>query len=42
MGVPRKKRKGHLDDVAASILLQDFLIANEESIKVGEVDDVQT
>jgi len=26
MGVSRKKRKGHLDDVAASILLQDFLI----------------
>ena len=25
MGVSRKKRKGHLDDVAASILLQDFL-----------------
>jgi putative holliday junction resolvase len=42
MGVPRKKRKGHLDDVAASILLQDFLIANEESIKGGEVDHDQT
>ena len=29
LGVPRKKRKGHLDDVAASILLQEFLINNE-------------
>jgi putative holliday junction resolvase len=28
MGVSRKKRKGHLDDVAASILLQDFLDQN--------------
>ena len=26
MGVSRKNRSGHLDDVAASILLQDFLI----------------
>lgn len=42
MGVTRKRRKGHLDDVAASILLQDFLIANEESIKGCEVDDGQT
>jgi putative holliday junction resolvase len=42
MGVPRKKRKGHLDDVAASIMLQDFLIANEKSIKGGEVNDDQT
>ena len=25
LGVSRKKRKGHLDDLAASILLQDFL-----------------
>lgn len=25
MGVPRKKRRGHLDDIAASFLLQDFL-----------------
>lgn len=29
MGVSRKKRQGHLDDVAASILLQDFLLNNE-------------
>jgi len=41
MGVHRKKRKGHLDDVAASIMLQDFLIANEENIKGSEVDDAQ-
>jgi putative holliday junction resolvase len=29
MGVSRKKRRGHLDDVAASALLQEFLIENE-------------
>jgi putative holliday junction resolvase len=42
MGVPRKKRKGHLDDVAASIMLQDYLISNEKSIKGCEVIDEQT
>jgi len=36
MGVSRKKRKGHLDDVAASILLQDFLINNEAVVKAEE------
>lgn len=39
LGVPRKKRKGHLDDLAASILLQDYLIANEAMIKASEVMD---
>ncbi len=29
MGVSRKKRKGHLDAVAANILLQDYLINND-------------
>jgi putative Holliday junction resolvase len=33
MGVSRKNRSGHLDDVAASILLQDFLIQNESLVK---------
>lgn len=33
MGVSRKNRSGHLDDVAASILLQDFLIQNECLVK---------
>lgn len=42
MGVSRKKRKGHLDDVAASILLQDFLIANEKRINTGKVSDEQS
>lgn len=37
MGVSRKKRQGHLDDVAASILLQDFLDNNETLVK-GEED----
>ena len=30
LGTSRKKRRGHLDDLAASILLQDFLIRNED------------
>ncbi len=33
MGVNRKKRLGHLDDVAASILLQDFLIQKDSIIR---------
>lgn len=33
MGVSRKKRRGHLDEIAASILLQDFLINNTDWIK---------
>lgn len=37
--VARKKRKGHLDDLAASILLQDYLMANEAIIKEPEVSD---
>jgi RNase H-fold protein (predicted Holliday junction resolvase) len=36
MGTSRKKRQGHLDDVAASILLQDFLIENEELVRGEE------
>jgi putative holliday junction resolvase len=36
MGVSRKKRKGHLDSVAACIILQDFLIENETRIKSEE------
>lgn len=42
MGVSRKKRKGHLDDVAASILLQDYLNVNEKKIKTGEGSDEQS
>jgi putative Holliday junction resolvase len=41
LDVPRKKRKIHLDEIAASILLQDFLIANEGQIKSGEGLDEQ-
>ena len=33
LGTSRKKRKGHLDDLAASILLQDFLIQNEDWVR---------
>lgn len=33
LGVSRKKRKGHLDDLAASMLLQDYLTENEAMIK---------
>jgi putative Holliday junction resolvase len=28
MGVPRRKRSGHLDDLAATVLLQSYLDAN--------------
>lgn len=38
MGVSRKNRSGHLDDVAASILLQDFLIQNESLVKNSKDD----
>jgi len=41
MGVSKKKRRGHLDDVAASILLQDYLNANEMRFKADEVSDEQ-
>jgi putative Holliday junction resolvase len=39
LGVPRKKRRGHLDDLAASILLQDYLIRNETLIKRMQATD---
>lgn len=39
LGVPRKKRRGHLDDLAASILLQDFLDANQAFIKDNEANN---
>jgi putative Holliday junction resolvase len=42
LGVSKKRRKGHLDDLAASILLQDYLIANEDSIKAQGAYDEQT
>ena len=42
LGVPRKKRRGHLDDLAASVLLQDFLIANEAKVKMLEVTDEES
>ena len=38
MGVSRKKRSGHLDDLAASILLQDFLIHNESLVRNSKDD----
>ena len=36
LGVSRQKRSGHLDDLAASILLQDFL--NENIAMIKELD----
>jgi putative Holliday junction resolvase len=33
LGTSRKKRRGHLDDLAASILLQDFLMRNEALVR---------
>ncbi len=32
-GVKKKNRRGHLDDVAASVILQDYLDANEDRRK---------
>lgn len=42
LGVSKKRRKGHLDDLAASILLQDYLIANADSNKAQGAHDEQT
>ncbi|MFW5713608.1 MAG: Holliday junction resolvase RuvX [Brevefilum sp.] len=42
LGVSRKKRKGHLDDLAASILLQDFLNENEAMVKELQSGDGET
>jgi putative Holliday junction resolvase len=42
LGVRRKKRTGHLDDLAASILLQDFLNENEALIGQLEGKDGKT
>jgi putative Holliday junction resolvase len=39
LGVSRKKRQGQLDDLAASVLLQDFLINNENLVKTQAVND---
>ena len=39
MHIPRKKRIGHLDDLAASILLQDFLEYGPHSDKGIETPD---
>ena len=36
LGVSRKRRQGHLDDLAANFLLQDFLINNEAFIRGEE------
>lgn len=30
MGVSRRKRRGHLDDLAATVILQSYLDANQE------------
>ncbi len=39
MGVSRKKRRGHLDDIAASVMLQDFLIENETLVHEEKLTD---
>ena len=31
MGVPRRKRRGHMDDLAAAVILQSYLEANSPS-----------
>lgn len=42
LGVSRMKRQGHLDALAASILLQDFLTENEAEIKALGGGNVET
>lgn len=42
LGTSRKKRKGHLDDLAASILLQDFLNENDAMIEELQKSDGET
>ena len=42
IGTSRKKRRGHLDDRAASILLQDFLIQNEALVRDEEHRDAKS
>lgn len=39
LGTSRKKRRGHLDDLAASILLQDYLLRNEALVRNVEARD---
>lgn len=41
LGVSRKKRKGHLDDIAASVLLQDYILTQESKLKVDEDSNEQ-
>jgi putative Holliday junction resolvase len=36
MGVSRKKRRSHLDDVAASLLLQDYLMCHQSNLSLGD------
>ena len=33
MGIPKKKRRGHLDDTAAAFILQSYLDANQNALK---------
>lgn len=36
MGVSKKKRKGHLDDLAASIMLQDYILTKDANRQADE------
>jgi putative Holliday junction resolvase len=36
LGSPRRKRKGHLDDLAATVILQSYLDAHHEQQSVGD------
>jgi RNase H-fold protein (predicted Holliday junction resolvase) len=31
LGVPRRKRSGHLDEIAATVILQSYLDAQEKA-----------
>ncbi|MGD2159023.1 MAG: Holliday junction resolvase RuvX [Anaerolineales bacterium] len=37
MGVPRKKRRGHLDELAATVILQSYLDSRTENTQEGDV-----
>jgi putative Holliday junction resolvase len=42
LGISRKKRQGHMDDQAASILLQDFLNENDAAINALGDENAET
>ena len=39
MGVSRRKRSGHLDEIAATVILQSYLDANRPALEILESDE---